>query len=65
MVWNTEDLVPIPMMFANQVTYISCTSRICTPSGGYYAVHLGSTQHTTGYMYANTGPIRDGIKPGL
>ena len=51
-------------MVADQVMYISCTSRICTPSGGYYAVHLGSTQHTTGNMYANTGLIRDGIKPG-
>ena len=58
--------VPIPVrtMVADQVTCISCTSGICTPFGGYYTVHIGSTQHTTGYMYANTGPIRDGIKPG-
>ena len=51
-------------MVADQVTCISCTSGNCTPFGGYYTVHIGSTQHTTGYMYANTGPIRDGIKPG-
>jgi hypothetical protein len=52
---------PNKTMVADQVTCISCTSGNCTPFGGYYTVHIGSTQHTTGYMYANTGPIRDGI----
>jgi len=35
-------------MVADQVTCISCTSGNCTPFGGYYTVHIGSTQHTTG-----------------